>query len=145
MAFALSPHKPMPRRRCVSLQARPWCTPLDPLMALLHLYLPCSTVSIQCCGDTEEHVKLIPRCAQVCPGVRFARHALGLGSRLTGGVCRALRPHARCSDNARLASCGAERTILLWDVVSGRVIRRFRGHEPEVPSAPTLHSSISQP
>jgi len=38
-----------------------------------------------------------------------------------------------CSDNARLASCGAERSILLWDVVSGRVIRRFRGHENEVP------------
>jgi WD40 repeat protein len=29
-------------------------------------------------------------------------------------------------------SCGADRQIFYWDVASGRVIRKFRGHNSEV-------------
>ena len=35
-------------------------------------------------------------------------------------------------DNAKLVSCGADRQIFYWDVASGRVIRKFRGHNSEV-------------
>lgn len=35
-------------------------------------------------------------------------------------------------DNSKLISCGGDRQIFYWDVASGRVIRRFRGHDSEV-------------
>lgn len=37
-----------------------------------------------------------------------------------------------CSDNGRLASCGGDKQVFLWDVSTGRIIRRFRGHDSEV-------------
>jgi len=35
-------------------------------------------------------------------------------------------------DNSRFASCGGDRSPFLWDVSTGRVIRKFRGHESTV-------------
>ena len=40
------------------------------------------------------------------------------------------------SDNSRLASCGGDRQVFLWDVSSGRIVRKFRGHDSEVRSNP---------
>ena len=31
-------------------------------------------------------------------------------------------------DSSRIASCSVDRTIVLWDVTTGQVIRRYRGH-----------------
>ena len=36
------------------------------------------------------------------------------------------------SDNASFASCGGDRTVFLWDVTSGLVLRRLMGHEQRV-------------
>lgn len=38
----------------------------------------------------------------------------------------------KCRDNSKLCSCGGDRQIFYWDVASGRVIRKFRGHDSEV-------------
>ena len=35
-------------------------------------------------------------------------------------------------DNSKLCSCGGDRQIFYWDVSTGRVIRKFRGHDSEV-------------
>lgn len=45
-----------------------------------------------------------------------------------GGLC------IICSfrDNSKLCSCGGDRQIFYWDVATGKVIRKFRGHEGEV-------------
>lgn len=37
-----------------------------------------------------------------------------------------------CRDNSKLCSCGGDRQVFYWDVASGRVIRKFRGHDSEV-------------
>lgn len=37
-----------------------------------------------------------------------------------------------CRDNSKLCSCGGDRQIFYWDVATGRVIRKFRGHDSEV-------------
>ena len=31
-------------------------------------------------------------------------------------------------DSARIASCSADRTVVLWEVSTGQIIRKFRGH-----------------
>ncbi|CAI5506127.1 unnamed protein product [Closterium sp. Naga37s-1] len=51
---------------------------------------------------------------------------------LAAAPLRLLLPAHPCSDNARLASGGAERGVLLWDVAAGRVLRRFKGHDNQV-------------
>jgi len=38
----------------------------------------------------------------------------------------------RAVDNARFASCGGDRQPFLWDVATGRIIRKFKGHDKEV-------------
>lgn len=35
-------------------------------------------------------------------------------------------------DNCSFASCGGDRTVILWDVMSGRVLRRLVGHDQRV-------------
>ncbi|OVA00249.1 WD40 repeat [Macleaya cordata] len=35
-------------------------------------------------------------------------------------------------DNSKLSSCGGDRQVFYWDVSTGRVIRKFRGHDSEV-------------
>ncbi|XP_057432297.1 uncharacterized protein LOC130725054 [Lotus japonicus] len=35
-------------------------------------------------------------------------------------------------DNSKLCSCGGDRQIFYWDVATGRVIRKFRGHNGEI-------------
>lgn len=39
-----------------------------------------------------------------------------------------LRPFCSSYDNTRIASCGGDRSVFLWDVSSGDIIRRFSGH-----------------
>ena len=39
---------------------------------------------------------------------------------------------AIASDNASFASCGGDRTVFVWDVTSGLVLRRLQGHEQRV-------------
>lgn len=34
----------------------------------------------------------------------------------------------------RFVSCGGDKQVFLWDVMEGRAIRKFRGHESEVNS-----------
>ena len=41
------------------------------------------------------------------------------------------------SDNSRLASCGGDKTVVQWDITTGQIIRRFRGH-----TSVSLHASI---
>jgi WD40 repeat protein len=36
------------------------------------------------------------------------------------------------SDNARFASVGGDRKVFLWDVVTGRTLRRWEGHSGRV-------------
>ena len=36
------------------------------------------------------------------------------------------------SDNAAFASCGGDRQVHVWDVSSGRVLRRLTGHEQRI-------------
>lgn len=31
-------------------------------------------------------------------------------------------------DNSHLCSCGADKTVALWDVATGQVLRKYRGH-----------------
>lgn len=38
-------------------------------------------------------------------------------------------------DNSKLCSCGGDRQVYYWDVATGRVIRKFRGHDSEVVSS----------
>lgn len=40
--------------------------------------------------------------------------------------------HVIIRDNSKLCSCGGDRQIFYWDVATGRVIRKFRGHDGEV-------------
>ena len=35
-------------------------------------------------------------------------------------------------DNSRFASCGGDRAAFLWDVASGRVVRKFQGHSHRI-------------
>lgn len=35
-------------------------------------------------------------------------------------------------DNSKIVSCGGDRQVFYWDVATGRVIRKFRGHGSEV-------------
>jgi WD40 repeat protein len=35
----------------------------------------------------------------------------------------------RSYDNSQIASCGGDRQPFLWDVTTGRVIRKFKGHD----------------
>eukprot|EP00967_Tisochrysis_lutea_P141729 scaffold260789_cov36-Tisochrysis_lutea.AAC.1 len=35
-------------------------------------------------------------------------------------------------DNASIASCGGDRSVLVWDVASGRILRRLSGHSQRV-------------
>lgn len=44
-----------------------------------------------------------------------------------GGLCII----CSCRDNSKLCSCGGDRQIFYWDVATGKVIRKFRGHEGE--------------
>ena len=34
----------------------------------------------------------------------------------------------RSPDNGRLASCGADRAVILWDVGTGEILRRYTAH-----------------
>lgn len=34
----------------------------------------------------------------------------------------------RASDNAKIASCGADRAVILWDVGTGEILRRYTAH-----------------
>jgi len=34
----------------------------------------------------------------------------------------------RTNDNSKFATCGGDKAVFLWDVMSGRTIRRFQGH-----------------
>lgn len=31
-------------------------------------------------------------------------------------------------DNAKFASCGGDKTVFVWDVASGTIVRRLQGH-----------------
>lgn len=42
--------------------------------------------------------------------------------------CLACRSH----DNTRLASCGGDRSVFLWDVASAVTVKRFSGHNARV-------------
>jgi mitogen-activated protein kinase organizer 1 len=35
----------------------------------------------------------------------------------------------RTEDNGRFVSCGADKLVFLWDVTTGKTIRKFQGHD----------------
>lgn len=39
---------------------------------------------------------------------------------------------ATAEDNSRLASVGGDKLVFYWDVATGNIIRKFRGHELRV-------------
>lgn len=51
-------------------------------------------------------------------------------------ICRAQWPmliislciHHRSYDNSQICSCSSDKTVILWDVASGQVTRKLRGH-----------------
>ncbi len=46
--------------------------------------------------------------------------------------CRCPVPNWRCHlhlSRCRFASCGGDRQVFLWDVSTGNIIRKFRGHD----------------
>ena len=51
----------------------------------------------------------------------------------------ALLTHGSCCcsahDNAKFASCGGDKSAFLWDVATGKMIRKFYGHEGVGPFA----------
>lgn len=38
----------------------------------------------------------------------------------------------RTQDNTHFASCGGDKSVFLWDVQAGAVVRRFSGHNSKV-------------
>ena len=40
-----------------------------------------------------------------------------------------VRGLAVTQDNSRFVSCGGDKCIFLWDVASGSIVRRFKGHD----------------
>ena len=34
----------------------------------------------------------------------------------------------RSFDNSQICSCGSDKAVVLWDVASGQVVRKYRGH-----------------
>lgn len=51
---------------------------------------------------------------------------------LNGGRVSCVSDFSTCRDNSKLCSCGGDRQIFYWDVATGKVIRKFRGHDSEV-------------
>lgn len=45
-------------------------------------------------------------------------------------------------DNAKFCSCGGDRQVYYWDVSTGRVIRKFRGHDGEVDVSKTWNPNL---
>ena len=43
-----------------------------------------------------------------------------------------VRDVAVSKDNSKFASVGGDKQVFLWDVGTGQVIRKFRGHESKV-------------
>jgi WD40 repeat protein len=43
-----------------------------------------------------------------------------------------VRDIAVFKDNSKLASVGGDKQVFLWDVASGQVIRKFRGHDSTI-------------
>ena len=43
-----------------------------------------------------------------------------------------MRSVVATNDNSRVAGCGGDRSVFVWDVASGRLLRKFRGHDSEV-------------
>ena len=35
---------------------------------------------------------------------------------------------SRTHDNAKFASCGGDKVVFIWDVASGKILRRLSGH-----------------
>lgn len=66
----------------------------------------------------------------------------GHGAKLDQGFMKSGCPEgvtgvSFCSDNRRFVSCGDDGAISLWDIVSGKKIRSFRGHSGPVASVAT--------
>ena len=36
------------------------------------------------------------------------------------------------TDNSRIVSCGEDKQVFLWDVTTGNIIRRFKGHSNRI-------------
>jgi WD40 repeat protein len=55
--------------------------------------------------------------------MRFSRSTCKLAS---SGYCDQLM--CRTHDNAKFASCGGDKVVFIWDVPSGKILRRLSGH-----------------
>ncbi|XP_015271350.1 PREDICTED: WD repeat domain-containing protein 83 isoform X2 [Gekko japonicus] len=86
---------------------------------LVLFYFASSSVLIQWMGITVSLVAVTSHSSSGTP-------TKGLSSRHT--VAMAMRSF----DNSQLCSCGSDKTVVLWDVARGQVIRKFRAHAGKV-------------
>lgn len=48
------------------------------------------------------------------------------------GIVTFFFPSSSSFDNSHLCSGGGDKTVVLWDVATGQVVRKFRGHAGKV-------------
>ncbi|KAH1251168.1 WD repeat domain-containing protein 83 [Glycine max] len=81
------------------------------------------------------HIKTYKSHAREVRDVHVTQYSLSLRIMhiRNSSICRVLYLDIHgIMDNSKLCSCGGDRQIFYWDVATGRVIRKFRGHDGEV-------------
>ena len=100
-----------PGCHCVQRQQQAW---LQPLSSCFSLSLYFSLFFLQCS----------------CTKLSFTmKHQSQDRALSIAGSTRLLHVKGDCLWAYRLASCGGDRQIFYWDVATGKVIRKFRGHD----------------
>lgn len=64
-----------------------------------------------------------------CTSLTHHTRAHAVGNRLTACASCFERALHSVHDNSQFASCGGDRQPFVWDVATGEIIRKFKGHE----------------